>query len=125
MPRQPNPVILSEEQLIALSNLLESADPDLSKRAQVIIECSKGLNNKEISDTVGMNRINVAHWRNAFLEKGIDGLVSKHGGGASPRNPVEDFDAMLDKLLADKSIEWSAEALAQETGASLNMVYYA
>ena len=125
MARQPNRIVLNEEQLIALLNLVESADPNLSKRAQVIIECSKGLNNKEVSEVVGMYRTNVAHWRNAYLEDGIDGLISKHGGGASPKNPVEDFDTTLDKLLDDKSINWSAEALAQETGASLNMIYYA
>jgi len=72
-----------------------------------------------------MNRTNVAHWRDTFLESGISGLIGKHGGGASPKTPVEDFEATLDKLLDDQSIEWSAEALAQETGASLNMIYYA
>ena len=125
MSRKPDAIILNESDQILLANLLESADPNLSRRAQIIIECSKGYNNKEVSERVGMNRMNVAHWRKAFLENGINGLISKHGGGASPKVPIDDFDITLDKLLDDKSIEWTAETLAQETGASLNMVYYA
>ena len=125
MPKQPSPVVLNEHDLISLTNLLESGDSDLAKRANVIIECSKGLNNIEVAQNVGMNRMRVAHWRNAFLENGISGLISKHGGGASPAAPVEDFNAKIDKLLEDRNTAWTAEALAQETGASLNMVYYA
>ena len=125
MSRKPDAIILNESDQILLANLLESADPNLSRRAQIIIECSKGYNNKEVSERVGMNRMNVAHWRKAFLENGINGLISKHGGGASPKVPIDDFDITLDTLLDDKSIEWTAETLAQETGASLNMVYYA
>ena len=125
MPRKPDAIILNDSDQILLSNLLESADPNLSRRAQIIIECSKGYNNKEVSERVGMNRMNVAHWRKAFLENGINGLISKHGGGASPKVPIDDFDIALDTLLDDKSIEWTAETLAQKTGASLNMVYYA
>lgn len=125
MSRHSNIVNLNESDRIALLNLLESAEPNLSKRARIIIECSKGLSNIEISELVGMNRMNVAHWRNAYLEDGLNGLLSKHGGGASPKVPVENLDAKLDRLLNDKSVEWSAESLAQETGASINMIYYA
>ena len=125
MAKKAKPVKLNDIDLIELTNLREIGDPDISRRAAVIIECAKGLTNKEVSEITGMNRMDVARWRESYLQNGIDGLNSKHSGGPGSSASNDDFNSKLEELLSNKKMAWTANDLAKALDSNEGRVHYA
>ena len=123
MARVSNPIVLDERHIIDLENLVRYPPSEMvAKRAQVILECGKGLSNSEISASIGMDAHYVAHWRNVYLDQGIDGLRGEHGGGQKPTVSFESLEKQIDILLSEQDHDWTIEQLSQSTGASAYMV---
>ena len=46
----------------------------LQQRARIVLLAATGLQNKEIADRLGIGRVQVARWRQRYLESGIEGI---------------------------------------------------
>ncbi len=124
MARKAKPIILSNSDingLLELSNLPH--DPDLSRRASVILECSKGKSNKDVSALTGMNEADVGRWRKAFIAGGIDALRGKQRGGYHKENAAdESFYLHLSELLGQDDKAWTLDELVTELNSTPNIV---
>ncbi len=118
--------------IIKLSSLQSNAlielagnprDLVLARRASAILECAKGLTNKEVSIAIGMNEADVGRWRKVYLAEGIDGLKGKNNGGANQYSrPSDDLDKRLNELLSQADVDWTQEKLVQALGSTSSIV---
>lgn len=56
----------------------------LSQRAQMVLLAADGLQNKEIADRLGVDRMQVARWRQRYLEHRLAGIERDLPRGAPP-----------------------------------------
>ena len=92
----------------------------LQQRALVIMLAAKGLQNKDIGVEVGLDRRQVALWRQRFLDGGIDALrkdAPRSGRPATVTAEVESriVHATLHEKPAD-STHWSTRTLGKHLG---------
>lgn len=97
----------------------------IALRANIVLQCEKGLTNLEIADDLGVNRNTVSKWRSRFLEMGLDGLVDAPRPGA-PRKisdeEVERLIAMTLEKTPKNATHWSSRLMADATGLSQSSV---
>ena len=124
MARKSAAIVLNNSDVNDLTILSSSVhDPILARRANVILECARGLTNKEVSAITGMNEADVGRWRKAFIADGIDGLRGKRRGGNNrPDAPDESFYIRLDELLMQVDKNWTVQELVQELESTPNIV---
>jgi hypothetical protein len=60
----------------------------LAQRAQIVLLAAQGLQNKDISEQLGIGRVQVARWRERYLESGLQGIERDLPRGA-PRVKVD------------------------------------
>jgi transposase len=56
----------------------------LSQRAQIILLAAQGLQNKDIAQRLGIGRVQVARWRQRFLQSNLQGIERDLPRGAPP-----------------------------------------
>ncbi|WP_242947884.1 helix-turn-helix domain-containing protein, partial [Acidithiobacillus albertensis] len=56
----------------------------LSLRARMILLAAEGLQNKEIAERLGVDRLQVARWRKRYLEHRLSGIERDLPRGAPP-----------------------------------------
>jgi transposase len=56
----------------------------LAQRARVVVLAAQGLQNKDIAQTLGIGRVQVARWRERYLESGVQGIERDLPRGAPP-----------------------------------------
>ena len=66
-------VVLSEEQEAELTKLVRSqlTSVRLSQRARIVLLAAKGLQNKDIAEQLKVGRVQVARWRERYVESGL------------------------------------------------------
>ena len=74
-----------------------TADRKLRDRAQIVLLAHKGRPHQDIAADLCLNRRSVQRWLNAYLERGLDGLMPRKAKGGSGNIPVE---------LADEIKRW-------------------
>jgi transposase len=93
----------------------------LSERCRIILLCADGVQNKEVSEALGLSENTVGKWRRRFLKDRIDGLFDEHRPGR-PRTIEDDqVAAVIEKTLYNKpddATHWSIRSMAAETGFS-------
>ena len=62
-------------------------DRKLRDRLQIILMAHRGRPRKEIAADLGIHRIGVTRWLNAYCERGLDGLLPKKARGGTARIP--------------------------------------
>ena len=64
-------VILTSEERSELARIVASrlSSVRLSQRAQIVLLAAGSLQNKEIADRLGVDRMQVARWRQRYLQK--------------------------------------------------------
>jgi len=73
---------LSAEEQRRLERLQNSiSDPDVAKRARIVVLSAKRLGVLEISTAVGLHPINVRKWIHRYNRLGIDGLYPRRSPG--------------------------------------------
>lgn len=123
MARVSVPIQISQEEISRLNSILAQADKDLSERISIVLACATETSNKRVAEQLNINEHTVAKWKKAYQTKGIDGLISEHGGGRKANNAVPGLEGIIKELI-NKSEEqeedehWSIKALAEKTGAS-------
>lgn len=94
----------------------------LVERARIVLLASDGLQNKEISEELGIARRTVARWRTRFVHLGLAGIEKDAPRpGRHPSISSEVVQEMIRKttqeLPADRT-HWSTRSMAREMGVS-------
>ena len=118
MARTSPKIILDETSILELSELVKNPpNEQIAKRASIILECGRGCSNSEVAAIVGMDAHYVSHWRQVYLDSGINGLQGQHGGGVKP-SISQELSNLVDSLIAQDDADWTVETLSKETGAT-------
>ena len=77
---------LTGEQERELTKLAQSKRTSvrLAQRAQIVLLAAQGLQNKDIAQALGVGRVQVARWRERYLESGLEGIERDLPRGAPP-----------------------------------------
>ena len=114
-------VTLTSEEQSELARIVASrlSSVRLSQRAQMVLLAADGLQNKEIADRLGVDRMQVARWRQRYLEHRLAGIERDLPRGAPP---VKVDVARLVELTTQSKPEavthWSTRSMAAELGVS-------
>ena len=80
-------------------------DRQLRDRLPIVLMAHRGRPRHAIAEDLGIHRIGVTRWLNAYCERGLDGLRPRKAPGGRPRLPA---------LLADEIKRWVIEGPAQQ-----------
>ena len=56
----------------------------MSLRARIVLLAAQGLQNKDIAQALGVGRVQVARWRERYVEFGLEGIERDLPRGAPP-----------------------------------------
>lgn len=116
----------TREELESLSRSL-SLPAGLVSRAEIVLLCADGFDNKAVAEKVGSSRQTVGKWRERFRTQGLMGLYDERRPG-KPRS-IEDEEVMvllkktLDTEPPDGSTHWSCRSMADTMGVSKSTVH--
>ena len=92
----------------------------LQQRARVVLLAAKGWQNKDIAVEVGLDRRQVALWRQRFLDGGIDALRKDAPRSGRPATVTAEVESgIVQATLHDTPLNathWSTRTLAQHLG---------
>lgn len=89
-----------------LEHLFRSTDDrKLRDRLQIVLMAHRGRPRQDIARDLGIHRIGVTRWLNAYCERGLDGLLPKKAKGNAAKIPA---------ALADEVRRWVIEGPAKQ-----------
>ena len=99
----------------------------LVRRAEIVLLCAGGLDNKAVAERVRTSRQTVGKWRQRFRTQGLMGLYDERRPG-KPRSIKDDeIMVLLKRTLEteppDGSTHWSCRSMADATGVSKSTVH--
>jgi putative transposase len=118
------PIIeLAEEERSQLESYVRcrSMPSGLSSRFRIILLAADGVNNKRISEKVGLSRASVGKWRKRYSEKGIEGLHDELRPGRPRSVSDEQVAELIHKTLKNRpegATHWTTRSMAEEIGVS-------
>jgi transposase len=80
-------------------------DRKLRDRLQIVLLAHRGRPHRDIAADLGIHRIGVTRWLNAYRERGLDGLLPRKAKGAAPAIPAS---------MADEVRRWVIEGPAKQ-----------
>jgi transposase len=92
-----------------------------AQRAEIVLRGADGLNNRAISDAVGVARDTVRMWRGRFAKHGLDGLDDEPRCGAPRKigdDRIEEIITMTLKTKPADATHWSTRGMAKRAGVS-------
>jgi transposase len=120
-------LVLSEAErteLKLLSSRRKTAQA-LALRARIVLECARGLENREVAARLRVAKGTVGRWRRRFVEQRMDGLHDEPRSGA-PRSIEDDrIEAVIVKTLEsapEDATHWSSRGMAKASGISISSV---
>ena len=79
---------LSPGEAARLEDLFRSTeDRKLRDRLQIVLMAHRGRPRQDIAKDLGIHRIGVTRWLNAYCERGLDGLRPRKAPGARRASP--------------------------------------
>jgi len=106
---------LTDEQEGELTRLARSKRTSvrLAQRAQIVLLAAKGLQNKNIAQQLGIGRVQVARWRERYLECGVQGIERDLPRGAPPvRMDVAKLVELTTQSMPEAATHWSTRKMA-------------
>jgi transposase len=97
----------------------------LAQRARIILACAEGLENKAVSDQLGVHAITVGKWRRRFLDQRVEGLRDEPRPGTPRTIDDERIEAVITRTLEsqpDDATHWSSRGMARDSGLSVSTV---
>jgi transposase len=80
-------------------------DRKLRDRLQLVLMAHRGRPRQDIANDLGIHRIGVTRWLNAYCERGLDGLLPRKAKGGTPGIPA---------AMADEIKRWVIEGPAKQ-----------
>ena len=98
----------------------------LQQRAQVVLLAAKGRQNKDIADEIGLDRRQVALWRQRFLDGGIDALRKDAPRSGRPATVTAEMESRIVHVTLHErpvnATHWSTRTLAEHLGTGATTV---
>jgi transposase len=118
---------LTDEQRKQLMSIVRRTSSTQSHvmRAQIVLECAKGLNNEDVAEELGTTGQTVGKWRSRFIADGLEGLFDAPRLGAPRSVSDEHVATLIRKTLDEKpknATHWSARLMAKDRGISPSTV---
>ena len=98
----------------------------LAQRSRVVLLASRGLNNTEIAERLGVHRPMVRKWRSRFAEFRLDGLIDEPRPGKPRTISDEQVERVIVKTLESTpkdATHWSTRSMAKEVGLTQSAVH--
>lgn len=130
MSRKAIEIVLAPEQKEQLKKIVRShsAERRMVERAEIILSCASGKQNREVALENGTSEMRVSKWRNRFAQHGIAGLADERRSG----KPKQYGERFREELLATLKLEppaglsrWDCPTLAERLQASVHAVWRA
>jgi len=121
-------VVLSDEIRVRLEKLARgrSTPVRIAQRSRIILLAGEGLQNKEITEQMGVAPRMAALWRKRFLALGVDGLLKDASRpGRTPSISPDTVTRIIEKTTQSKpanATQWSRSTMAKEAGVSESSV---
>src|SRR6185436_5423345 len=96
-----------------------------AQRAEIVLRAAEGLNNRAISDAVGVARDTVRLWRERFAKHRLDGLDDEPRCGAPRKIGDDRIEQIITMTLETKPADathWSTRGMAKASGVSTSSV---
>ena len=118
-------ISLTDDQQRELSRLARSGRTSvrLAQRAQIVLLAAQGLQNKDIAAQLGIGRVQVARWRERYLEGGLQGIERDLPRGAPPvKLDVAQLVELTTQTAPEAATHWSTRKMAAQLGVSASTV---
>jgi transposase len=120
-------IILSKDERDYLERLVRrrKVSRGEAQRAEIVLRAADGLNNRAISDAVGVARDTVRLWRERFAKHRLDGLDDEPRCGAPRKIGDDRIEAIITMTLETKPADathWSTRGMAKASGVSTSSV---
>ena len=106
---------LTDVQEIELTRLARSKRTSvrLAQRAQIVLLAAQGLQNKDIAEQLGVGRVQVARWRERYLDGGLQGIERDLPRGAPPvKVDVARLVELTTQSTPEAATHWSTRKMA-------------
>ena len=97
----------------------------LALRANIILTCAQGHDNKETAALLRCNHTTVGKWRKRFIERRLDGLADEPRPGREPTITDEQVEKVVVDTLEetpDDATHWSRASMAKRSGLSKSTI---
>jgi len=118
-------IVLTHEQQSELTALTRSKRTSvrLSQRAQIVLLAAQGLQNKDIAEQLGIGRVQVARWRERYLELGLQGIERDLPRGApAVKVDVAKLVELTTQTTPEAATHWSTRKMGEVLGVSASTV---
>ena len=116
---------LTSEQEEELTRLVRSKRTSvrLAERARIVLLAAQGLQNKVIAERLGIGRIQVARWRERYLQAGLQGIERDLPRGAPPvKVDVAKLVELTTQSTPHGATHWSTRKMGKVLGVSASTV---
>ena len=116
---------LTSEEESELTRLVRSKRTSvrLAQRAHIVLLAALGLQNKEIAEQLGIGRVQVARWRERYLESGLEGIERDLPRGAPPvKVDVAKLVELTTQTTPEAATHWSTRKMGEVLGISASTV---
>ena len=106
---------LTDEHKRKLTKLVRSklTSVRLAQRAQIVLLAGQGLQNRAIAEQLGIGRIQVARWRERYLQSGVQGIEKDLARGAPPvKVNVARLVELTTQSKPEAATHWSTRTMA-------------
>src|SRR3989442_992919 len=118
-------IVLTNEQESELTRLARSKRTSvrLAERARIVLLAAQGLQNKDIAEQLGIGRVQVARWRERYLEAGLQGIERDLPRGAPPgKGDVAKLVELTTQATPPAATHWSTRKMGAALGVSASTV---
>ena len=118
-------IVLTNEQESELRRLARSKRTSvrLAQRANIVLLAAQGLQHKDIAEQLGIGRVQVARWRERYLELGLQGIERDLPRGAPPvKVDVARLVELTTQTTPEAATHWSTRTMGQALGVSASTV---
>src|SRR4030081_1169160 len=118
-------IVLTDEQESELTRLARSKRTSvrLAQRARIVLLAAQGLQNKDIAEQLGIGRVQVARWRERYLEVGLQGIERDLPRGAPPvKVDVAKLVELTTQATPPAATHWSTRKMGAVLGVSASTV---
>jgi transposase len=118
-------IVLTDEDESELAKLARSKRTSvrLVQRARIVLLAAQGLQNKDIAEQLGIGRVQVARWRERYLESGLEGIERDLPRGAPPvKMDVAKLVELTTQSTPEAATHWSTRKMGAALGVSASTV---
>jgi len=97
----------------------------LALRANIILTCAQGHDNKETAALLRCHQVTVGKWRKRFTDRRLDGLVDEPRPGREPTITDEQVEKVVVDTLEEtpgNATHWSRASMAERSGLSRSTI---